>query len=60
VPIYMRASCQNDENRKPETGMWKDKWHRNAFYVGDKETDDIFSKRLGIKFYYIDNFIRKK
>jgi histidinol phosphatase-like enzyme len=56
----MRASCQNDENRKPETGMWKDKWHRNAFYVGDKETDDIFSKRLGIKFYYIDNFIRKK
>lgn len=60
APIYMRASCLVDHNRKPDVGMWKSKWlTTEAFYVGDKITDQIFADNLNIEFYFIHDFLNK-
>ena len=59
TPIYMRASCLEDHNRKPDVGMWKSKWPTNkAFYVGDKITDKLFANNLNVEFYFIDDFLK--
>jgi histidinol phosphatase-like enzyme len=59
APIYMRASCLEDYNRKPDICMWKQKWPtEKAFYVGDKITDQIFADNLNIEFYFIDDFLK--
>ncbi len=57
-PIHVKASCREDENRKPNTGMWDETWSKDAFYVGDRRTDQQFAKEIGIRFYWIDGFIR--
>ena len=50
----------NKNDRKPNIGMFKkaiDKWNidiNKSFYIGDKKTDYLASKKVKIKFFYKD------
>ena len=50
----------NKNDRKPNIGMFKkaiDKWNidiNKSFYIGDKKTDYLASKKAKIKFFYKD------
>ena len=55
-----RKYRKNSEDRKPNIGMFKkalEKWNidiKKSFFIGDKKTDYLASKKAHIKFFYRD------
>ncbi len=64
APYFKKSKYQkyrkNSEDRKPNIGMFKkalEKWNidiKKSFFIGDKKTDYLASKKAHIKFFYRD------
>jgi len=64
APYFEKSKYQkyrkNSEDRKPNIGMFKkalEKWNidiKKSFFIGDKKTDYLASKKAKIKFFYRD------
>ena len=64
APYFEKSKYQkyrkNSEDRKPNIGMFKkalEKWNidiKKSFFIGDKKTDYLASKKAQIKFFYRD------
>ena len=64
APYFKKSKYQkyrkNSEDRKPNIGMFKkalEKWNidiKKSFFIGDKKTDYLASKKVHIKFFYRD------
>ena len=64
APYFKKSKYQkyrkNSEDRKPNIGMFKkalEKWNidiKKSFFIGDKKTDYLASKKAQIKFFYRD------
>ncbi len=64
APYFKKSKFQkyrkNSEDRKPDIGMFKkalEKWNidiKKSFFIGDKKTDYLASKKAHIKFLYRD------
>ena len=64
APYFKKSKYQkyrkNSEDRKPNIGMFKKalkKWNidiKKSFFIGDKKTDYLASKKAHIKFFYRD------
>ena len=62
APYFKKSKYQkyrkNSEDRKPNIGMFKkalEKWNidiKKSFFIGDKKTDYLASKKAHIKFFY--------
>ena len=64
APFFKKSKYQkyrrNSKDRKPNIGMFKkalEKWNidiKKSFFIGDKKTDYLASKKAHIKFFYRD------
>ena len=64
APYFKKSKYQkyrkNSGDRKPNIGMFKkalEKWNidiKKSFFIGDKKTDYLASKKAHIKFFYRD------